>query len=148
MKKALIILLYILLVSCGFNPIYSSNNQQIKNFEKITLEGDSKINAQIINKLGLTIDTSSNQEIFLKTNYIILETSKNSKGEIETYRSVLNVQLTIKNKMKILTTRDLSSDTSYNNINNKFELKRLQNKIKENLISDISEKMILILKLL
>ena len=41
------------------------------------------------------------QTITLKTNYVIEETSKSSKGQVETYRSIINTELTIKDGKEI-----------------------------------------------
>ena len=53
MIKKILIVLTILMTSCGYQPIYLNKN--IKNFEfnKIITEGDDNINKQIINSIGL-----------------------------------------------------------------------------------------------
>ena len=126
MKKLLIILIF-LIISCGYKPVYYKNDQLLKKFNEIILVGEVKINRQIIDNLNLKIDLSSNQTITLRTNYKIEETSRNSKGQVETYRSIINTELTIKNNMEIIETKNLSADTSYNNKDNKFELTKHQN---------------------
>ena len=95
----------------------------------------------------MKIDFSSNQTITLKTSYIIEETSKSSKGQVETYRSIINTELTIKDGKEIIKFKNISADTSYNNKDNKFELTKYQNEVKNNLINRISEEIILILNL-
>ncbi len=144
----LLIFTFLFNVSCGFKPIYYKNDQLITKFNEIILEGDDRINKQIIDNLNLEIDFSSRQTVSLKTNYTIEETSKNSKGQVETYRSIINTVLTIKNETEIIETKNLSAETSYNNKDNKFELTKYQNEVKNNLINKISEEIILILNLL
>jgi len=144
----LLIFTFLFNVSCGFKPIYYKNDQLITKFNEIMLEGDDRINKQIIDNLNLEIDFSSRQTVSLKTNYTIEETSKNSKGQVETYRSIINTVLTIKNETEIIETKNLSAETSYNNKDNKFELTKYQNEVKNNLINKISEEIILILNLL
>ncbi len=146
--KIILIFTFLFSSSCGYKPIYYKNDQLITKFNEIVLEGDDKINRQIISNLNLEIDFSSRQTLSLKTNYIIEETSKNSKGQVETYRSIINTVLTIKNERDIIETKNLSADTSYNNKDNKFELTKYQNEVKSNLIDKISEEIILIFNLL
>ena len=146
--KILLIFTFLFNISCGYKPIYYKNDQLITKFNEILLEGDDRINKQIIDNLNLETDFSSRQTLSLKTNYTIEETSKNSKGQVETYRSIINTVLTIKNETEIIETKNLSADTSYNNKDNKFELTKYQNEVKNNLINKISEEIILIFNLL
>ena len=146
--KILLIFTFLFNISCGYKPIYYKNDQLITKFNEIILEGDDRINKQIIDNLNLETDFSSRQTLSLKTNYTIEETSKNSKGQVETYRSIINTVLTIKNETEIIETKNLSADTSYNNKDNKFELTKYQNEVKNNLINKISEEIILIFNLL
>ena len=147
MKKLIIILLFFTL-SCGYKPIYSSNDQLILRFNIITTNGDEKVNKQIINVLGLEENLSSEHELFLTTTYNIEETSKNLKGEIETYRSIITTRLIIKKDEKIVKNKNFLNEFSYNNRDNKYELTKYQNEIKNNLINDLSGEIILFLKLL
>ena len=118
-------------------------------FNKIILIGDNKINRKIINNVGIKKNESefSLNELTLKTNYSEEETSKNSKGQIETYRSTLNIQIIIKNGEKIIENKNFINAFSYNKKNNKFELTQYQKEIKKNLINKLSEEIILFLNL-
>ena len=91
--KILLIFTFLFNISCGYKPIYYKNDQLITKFNEIILEGDDRINKQIIDNLNLETDFSSRQTLSLKTNYTIEETSKNSKGQVETYRSIINTVL-------------------------------------------------------
>ena len=147
MKKFWIILVF-LTVSCGFKPIYLSNEQLILEFNKIVTTGNEKINRQIIDNIGLKNNLSSDLVLTLQTFYKIEETSKNTKGQTETYRSIINSQLVIMKDKKIIKDKNFLNEFSYNNKENKFELTKYQNEIKKNLIKELSEEVILFLKLL
>tara|TARA_B100001121_G_C18420373_1_gene494368 strand:- start:213 stop:656 length:444 start_codon:yes stop_codon:yes gene_type:complete len=147
MKKLLIILLFFT-VSCGYKPIYSKNDQLNLEFREIISNGDEKINRQIINIINLNENSSSNYELSLKTNYNTEETSKNLKGEVETYRSIITTQLIIKKDEKVFKTKNFLNEFSYNNKDNKYELTKYQSEIKNNLINDLAGEIILFLKLL
>lgn len=145
--KQILIIFILFITSCGFKPIYLKNDQLIKKFNKITLEGDSSINKQIIDELNLEINLASNEKLIIQTNYKLEATSKNSKGQIETYRSIINSQLITKKDEEILETKNFVAETSYNNRDNNFELVKYQNEIKKNLTNKIIEEIILFLNL-
>lgn len=146
--KKLIIILLLFTVSCGYKSIYSKNDQVILEFNEIVLNGNEKLNRQIINILNLKENILNDKKLLLTTTYNIEETSKNLKGEVETYRSIIKTQLIIKKGEKVLKNKNFSNEFSYNNKNNKFELTKYQNEIKNNLINDLSGEIILFLRLL
>lgn len=152
MKITKIILLLTLFIntSCGYKPIYLKNDQLMLEFNKIVSIGDQRLNKKIINTVGL-LESEFNEslnELSLETNFDIEETSKNTKGQVETYRSVINVKLTIKKDEKILKSKNFLKEFSYNNKDNKFELTQYQSEIKNNLINKSSEEILLFLNLL
>lgn len=149
MKKLLILLIFFI-SSCGYKPVYIKNDQLILEFNKIDSIGDQRLNKKIISTVGLIENESNNSldELILETNFNIEETSKNLKGEVETYRSIISVQLTIKKDDKILKNKFFLNEFSYNNKDNKFELKQLQNEIKNNIVNKSSEEILLFLNLL
>ena len=146
MKKILVVL-FLFIASCGFKPIYSKDDQLILEFNKIVTNGDEKIIRRIINNLGLKEDVSSNYELLLTANYNIEETSKNSKGKVETYRSTLNTRIIVKEYEKTLKNKNFLNEFSYSNKDNKFELTKFQSEIKNNLIDEMSREIILFFKL-
>jgi len=148
MKKILIFCVFFL-VSCNYQPIYQNTDLDKIEFLKITLEGDQDINRKIINSLSLKeneYDDTLN-ELKIKSSYEIQETSKNSKGQVQSYRSQIIVNLDIKNKGKSILNKDYVEDFSYANKDNKFELVQYQDEIKNNLINKVIEDVILFLKL-
>ena len=146
MKKFLLIII-LLTISCDYKPIYFKNDQLVNKFNKIILEGDSSVNNQLKNELDLVANSSSNQELTLTTSYKIEVTSKNSKGQIASFRSIINCELIIKKNNEILLNKNLVAETNYNNKDNKFELTKYQNEIKKNLTNKIAEEIILFLNL-
>ena len=151
MKIANILVIFTLFIStsCGYKPIYIKNDKLFLEFKNINIVGDKRINRQIIKIVGLKEkkDSFSENDLTLKTNFEIKETSKNSKGQIETYRSILKIELIIKKDDKIINSKNFLNEFSYNNRNNKFELSQYQNEIKNNLINKSSEEILLFLNL-
>ena len=95
------IILFFLIVSCGYQPIYVNKNLTEKEYYKITLEGDENINKKIIN-LSLKVNEFDNNlnSLSLKTSFEESVTSKNSKGQIESYKSQITLNLIISKKKK------------------------------------------------
>ena len=148
MKKIFIILLFFI-SSCDYQPIYVNNNSKNLEFSEIIFEGDNRINRQIINSLSFKENKNNNSlnKLLLKTTYAVEETSKNSKGQIESYRTSILVNLTISKNKKILKKKDFFEDFTYNNKENKFELVEYQDSVKNNIINKIIEEIILYINL-
>jgi len=147
MKKTFLLLLIIFMQSCGYQPIYLSKNNLDLKFTEVQLEGDVRISNQIVKILSIKEEKSTleQKKILIESLYNINETSKNSKGQVETYETIINVKITITENNKIKKAKEFNIDTTYNNKNNKFELSQLQTEIKNNLIIKISEEIILFL---
>ena len=146
--RNLTIFLLLLCVGCGYSPIYKIEDQLIFEFNEVIIEGDEKIKRQIINTLVLKPNLSVEKSLLIKTNYKTEETSKNSKGQIETYRSIINAEITINEGEKNLIKENFSNEYSYNNQENQYELRRYQDEIRQNLTQQLVNEIILFLKLL
>ncbi len=144
MKKFLLIFIF-LLSECGYQPIFINKNLNNNEFYKITLEGDVEINRKIIETLSFKENELKNtlNSLLIKSSYKIIETSKNSKGQVESYKSQIILNLIIKDGEKITKSKDFLKEFSYNIKDNKFELVRYQDEIKDNLIFEIIEDIIL-----
>ena len=94
MKKFLIILLYFL-ASCGYQPVYVTNSTNEVSFQKIELLGDKKINRQIISALQIKEEEYNDalNKLSLNSEEIISETSKDSKGQVTTYRTTVRINI-------------------------------------------------------
>ena len=147
MKKIYLLLLLILMQSCGYQPIYLGKSNLNLKFTEVQLEGDVRISNQIVKILSIKEEKSTleQKKILIESLYNINETSKNSKGQVETYETVITVKITITENNKIKKLKEFNINTTYNNKNNKFELSQLQTEIKNNLIIKISEEIILFL---
>ena len=148
MKKILLIFIF-LLSQCGYQPIFVNKNLNNMEFYKITHNGDAEINRKILgslsfkeNKLKDTLDS-----LLINSSFEVMETSKNSKGQVESYKSKIFLNLIISNKKRIITNKNFVKEFSYNVKKNKFELVRYQNEIKDNLIDKIIEDIILYISL-
>ena len=148
MKKILIFIMFFI-SSCGYQPIYLSNNLKSIEFYKINSSGDSEINNQILNSLSLKENSENDklQELFLSSYYKIDEISKNSKGQTETYRTSISVVLKVIKNKDIIKNKTLTDNFTYNKKENKFELTEYQTSIKNQLVNGIIEDLILFLNM-
>ena len=148
MKKFLLIFIF-LLSECGFQPVYLNKNLKEIEFNKIILEGNIDINRKIVGSLSFKENKLNNtlNNLLIKSSYKITETSKNSKGQVESYKSQINLNLIVKDGKEIINSKNFFKEFSYNNKDNKFELVRYQNEVKDNLIYKIIEDIILYLNI-
>ena len=149
MMKKIFILIMLLTYSCGYQPIYLNKNLKNYEFYQIFLEGNKDINTKIINATSIKenkLDKNLN-ELLIKSNLTTTETSKDSKGKVLTYRSIINIDFTIKKNNTIIKNKLFTKDISYNNKENKFELVEYQNGLIANLVNRSVEEIILYLNL-
>ena len=148
MKKFLIFIIF-LISSCGYQPIYINKNLKNFEFSKIITEGENDINKKIINSISLKEDRTNIllNEILLKSSFKVEETSKNKKGQVNSYRSSIFINLSISKNDEIIKNKDFLGEFTYNNKDNKFELVEHQADIKEDLINQAIEDIVLYLNL-
>ena len=144
MKKFLLIFIF-LLSECGFQPVYLNKNLKEIEFNKIILEGNIDINRKIVGSLSFKENNlqDSLNSLLIKSSYKIIETSKSSKGQVESYKSQIILNFIIIDGNEVVSSKNFSKEFSYNIKDNKFELIRYQNEIKDNLINKIVEDIIL-----
>lgn len=133
------------LTSCGYQPIYLNKDLKNYEFKEIISNGDLDINKQIIQSALFKEDklNYSLNKLFIESEYKIEETSKNKKGQIESYISQITIKINIRNNEDIEKSKVFTEEFFYNNKNTKFELIEYQNEIKNNLITKILESIIL-----
>jgi len=146
MKKIIVVFLLIL-TSCGYQPLYKTD-QNIKslNISEVIFSGDKKINNVIYQKLPIVLvkNDESLNKLSLESKKEIKITSKNSKGQALSYRTIIKVKILVLNKNgDILDQKIVQKNFSYNADENKFKFKEYQDKIEKNLIDTIIEDVII-----
>ena len=145
--KKIFILFLLILTSCGYQPLYKTD-QNIKslNISEVIYSGDQKINDVIYQKLPIVLvkNDESLNKLSLESKKEIKITSKNSKGQALSYRTIINVKiLVLNNNGDILDQKIVQKNFSYNADENKFKFKEYQDKIEKNLIDTIVEDVII-----
>ena len=148
MKSLIVIIIFsVLLNSCGFKPIYSSNNS---NFQVIEITNKNKnknsfaieqmlmsiSNQKAVRKVKLEFDYKESIDVILKDN----------KGDPSKKKLSITVNLKIKNEIdNILATKNFNEEFSYNVQNDKFTMAQYEDNIINNLSNKISNDIIFLL---
>ena len=146
MIKKIILFSLFLLTSCGYQPLYKQVTSGYEFFD-LKLEGDQNLGMRILGNLNIVennLDDTLNS-LTIKSTLLIDETSKDSKGLVQSYRSNLNIEVSIIKNQKIIQNQSFNESFSYNNMNTRFELLDYQKQVEEILIRKINNKIRLFL---
>ena len=143
MKKNFLILVFFFMSQCvGYEPIYSSKEQNFY-IDTISTEIDDKISRNIEKKLKPYTKKNEKEKIKLKINSNKEEKilSKDNKGDpvILEIEISTNVDISYNN---IIKTIKFEEKFSYTNQSNKFEFEQYKKNIEKNLIDKIFDKLI------
>ena len=148
MKKLTLILIFIIVSNCGFSPIYLSNESSIiQSIKKIELKGNQNLSEKIKNSLNIKTNNKNNYLIILDSLMEKTSISKNSLNITTGFMMVLDVDISIIDNDKITLNKKFEKNFTYNNRDNKFELLMYERSVEENLISEITDEIILYLNL-
>ena len=138
----ILILPLLLLTNCGYEAILNNQNYQFSiNVNKIN--GDQKINSLIINSFKQLKENEKKYNLSLTSNKEKLIISKDSKGDPSIFEIKINVNYVVKKDGEILISNKINKKTTYNNITDKFELENYEKTIINNLVSEISDNIML-----
>ena len=146
-KKILLLVVFLFLTSCGYEAIHSKKNIIIYNFSisEISFLGDRKVNLKIKEKLKNYTISNNDKKFIIKISSTSekIALAKNTVGDTTSFKSIvsINVEVLMNNKFK--NNLIISESFNYKNATNKFDLKRYEREIKNNLAETISEKLIL-----
>ena len=122
--------------SCGFKPIYSSENLNI-NFIKIDYEKNN-LNKKVVRTLKNFSNPNADKfyEVKLETLKNRKVISKNSKGNAETYELKITLNLDIFNEKNNFA-RTFVNKLNYKDNVNKFQLKQYESEVEKQILNDI-----------
>ena len=147
-KIALTALFLLFLNSCSYQPIYSSKNEKFY-IGEFRSSGDKKINKLLIKKLEIYKNSKSNAtkydlNITSKINKNI--SAKDKKGNPTTFTLIITFEIEIENSYREKKLKIFEEYTTYENSDNKFNLRKYEDSIKKNMIESINEDIILYLQ--
>ena len=145
MKIVSLILIFTIISGCGFSPIYSQNEKSIFNqIYKIEKKGDNFINRRIINNLNIVLnDIQSNYILKINSSFSKKGITKDKSNSITNYLMQIDVDIKIDKSNENKIERTFTSNFTYNNQSDKFELLTYEKSIKNNLINKISNEILI-----
>ena len=144
--KIISIVLIIFFTSCGYNPIYLNNNLENFEYKEIISGGNKEITNKIISALNIKTNNNNENKLLISSSFKTDEVSKNSKGQIELYKSTLSVLINVKDsKNSNIKSKNFLKEFTYSNKENKFELVEYQDSIQKNLTEIIIGEIIIFL---
>tara|TARA_B100000029_G_scaffold91660_1_gene81629 strand:- start:483 stop:935 length:453 start_codon:yes stop_codon:yes gene_type:complete len=147
MKKIFLFISFFLLISCGYQPLFSSKDSSFL-IQEIIFDENDKISSKIKNGLNYLTYTKDYNKIYklnLDSKKIIKIASKDKKGNASIYKITIDSDLKIFSSNQLVAKKKILKSFSYKNISNKFDLKQYEKTIEQNLIDKIVEEIILIL---
>ena len=142
-----LIILSVILTSCGFKPIYNSKNS---NFQIIEIENknESKNSFAIENMIMSLSNKDALRRIKLEMDYkqSITTILKDSKGDPSKKKLSIIVNLKVKNERdNVLTNKNYNEEFSYDVQSDKFNMSQYEDNIVNNLNNKISNDIIFLL---
>jgi len=146
-KKIFTLLLFLFLSSCGYEAIYSKKNSKNYNFfiSGLSFIGDKEINLRIKEKLNNYTLNEKNKNFALKiSNSSTKEVAaKNTLGDAVTFKNTITVNIEVSMNNKFKNSFVIVESFIYKNNSNRFNLKKYEREIKNNLAETITDKLIL-----
>jgi len=144
MKKNLLIILLLLLNSCGFTPIYSSkdSNYNIISFEKNI---NNNLTSYIQNSISALSNENASKSLNINLNFTedISVILKDSKGDPSRNRLTVTIDISISGVNENLIASNVFSESfEYNIDDNKFNLKQYEKNLKFSLVEQITQQII------
>jgi hypothetical protein len=145
-QKKIILLLLLLLSSCGYESIHSKKNSVNYNFSvsELSFVGERIINLKIKEKLNNYTQSKEDKNFKLKisstSEKIIL--AKNIAGDATSFKNTISINVDVLMNNKFKNNFIILESFNYNNISNKFNLKKYEKEIKNNLAEAATDKLI------
>ena len=146
LRKIFLLIVFLLLSACGYEAIHSIKNIDSYNFSinELSFTGDRIVNLKIKEKLNnYTLekrDKSFTLKIHSTTKRVIL--GKNISGDPTGFKTTVTVKVKFLEKNNTKNNFSIVENFNYNNNTNKFDLKKYEREVKNNLAELITKKLI------
>jgi len=146
MKQIFICIVILSLGSCGYEAIYLKKENFNTAIQSFQTEGNKGINRKILSALNLKKQTKTNgYKLKINSSKSLVSVSKDSKGKTSVYNLKVDVVVSLINEDKVFKTKNFTSNFTYNNTENKYDLSQYQNDVETNLIDQIIEEIFIFL---
>ena len=143
LKKIIAILSFLLLLNCGYEPIYSKkqiNSNYSFSINTINYIGDNKVNQILKNQLQKILNKekkSSELNLNLNSRVEKIVTSKDKKGNPKRFSIKIIINLEVYESEILKGKANFEENFEYNNRSNKFNLKKYEKNIQDNFKSSV-----------
>ena len=140
MKNLKYFFIFFFILSCGYAPIYQTDQTSKIKLNTINYSGDKKLGRLIFK--GIERFKNNNSENIYDLSFISKKkdevASKDKKGNISTYKLLIEIDFDLKSKVtnKVFSKKFIK-ETTYNSMNNIFELNQYKLNLEKNMISQI-----------
>ena len=141
-KKIYLLLIILILTSCGYTPIYNSSDKSDYKINIIEKSGDRLINNLIVSEIKAISNSQSNTIFNLKVNTVFekIIISKNAKGTVSDYQLILKSNFVIV-KGDNSETISFVEKQNIKNTSDIFEQKNYEDTIKRNFVISLVRKL-------
>ena len=145
-KRIVTLLLLIFISSCGYNAIYSKKNLVNSDFSisKLSFVGNRDVNLKLKEKLNSQTLIKKNKEFELQIFSIEKKEilAKNISGDPISFKTTIIIKVKVLMENKLKNNLQIIENFNYNNNDNKFNLKKYERQIRDNLANNATEKLI------
>ena len=149
LKKIIATLSFLLLLNCGYEPIYSKkqiNSNYNFSINSINYIGDNKVNRILKNQFQKILNKErKSTELNLNLNSRVekVVTSKDKKGNPKRFSIKIIINLEVYESEILKGKANFEENFEYNNRSNKFDLRQYEKSNTTNLINQISDDIII-----
>ncbi len=150
MIKKIILFSFVIvfLNNCGYTPIYSKKNLNFE-IETLTTTGEAKVNKILLNKLNIYSDIPNAQralKLLINSKTTKSTITKDKKGNPTQFSMNLLVTMKITDDKNNTMETKFSESSTYDNSNNKFDLRKYEDNLIKNMTEKIFSEMILFIQ--
>ncbi len=150
MIKKIILFSFVIvfLNNCGYTPIYSKKNLNFE-IETLTTTGETKVNKILLNKLDIYSDIPNAEralKILINSKTTRSTITKDKKGNPTQFSKNLLVTMKITDDKNNTMATKFSESSTYDNSNNKFDLRKYEDNLIKNMAEKIFSEMILFIQ--
>lgn len=146
LKRIITLLLLMSISSCGYNAIYSKKNLINSDFSITSLNfaGNRDVNLKLKEKLNSLTLIKKDKEFELKISSFEKKEilAKNISGDPLSFKTTIIIEVKVLMEGKLKNSLQIVEDFNYNNDDNKFNLKKYERQIRNNLANNATERLI------
>ena len=146
LKKKITIFLFLLLSSCGYKAMYSIENKINYDFSinKLTFTGERDINIKLKTKLSkyTLVEKDKNFILEITSTDERMIAAKDVAGDATSYKIIIKIKAKVVLANNLVKNLEIVEDFTYDNIENRLDLKQYEREIKINLAETAVDKLI------